>query len=251
MQLPKYFMNKFLLLIIVLDCAASAKMSGHFYKVQGNVVDYGCSMSNSTTAEAGLDLSITCGSLCQRYVNCRFFCFIKSTGLCGMFTAYVAVRWPGHPAFASTTTYDACYTSWGDPRDIVKTNSPFTYSSNEMGSYPKYGTDGYACLTTPAYFSTLMTTNTFSQIDLEQTTRVQAVILVTAWIGLIQDMDVILSNTSDYNLGQKIGRVNGIAPAWSPYTIVTNTSTAGRYLTFFTAMYGFLGFAEVQVIPQP
>ncbi|XP_047736128.1 uncharacterized protein LOC125177781 [Hyalella azteca] len=184
--------------------------------------------------------------MCQQNTSCHFFCLVNGTGTCALFKAYVAVRWPGHPASASTTTYDACYTSWGDPRDIVKTNSPFTYSSVDHS--PSYATDGYACLS-PKYFVTRNLPNSSSQIDMEYVTRVQKVIFATAFP--FTGMDVILSNTSDYSQGQNIGRLDVSTPEWSTYTLVTNTSAAGRYITLYQAATSYHGYAEIQVIPQP
>ncbi|XP_047739675.1 uncharacterized protein LOC125178896 [Hyalella azteca] len=248
MKFTKYFSPKLALLMTALACTTQAQVADFFFKVGGNIVKNECLLTTAVTASTRP--RVACSSLCLQKVNCHFFCIRNGNGLCALFKAFVAVRWPGHPASASTTTYDACYTSWGDPRDIVKTNSHFTYSSVWGSLDPKSATDGYACAA-PAFFATQSQPNSFTQIDMELTTRVQTVIIATTLGSEMANMDVILSNTSDYNLGQKIGRVDGAPPHWSTCTIVTNTSVAGRYITTFWAATGYHSYAEIQVVPLP
>ncbi|XP_047739680.1 uncharacterized protein LOC125178897 isoform X1 [Hyalella azteca] len=250
MKSNKYPSRVFLLHLILLGCTAGSQVTTLFSKVRGNVVEYQCRLATRVPASTTfLGLHSACSLMCQQTEDCRFFCTLESTGACALFKAFVAVRWQGHPTSGTSTTYDACYTSWGDPRDIVKTNSPFTFSSNSLAFPQRYATDGYACLVPYSIFATNLETNSYSQIDLEQISRVQAVIVATSEITYIKDMDVLLSNTSDFTLGQKIGRVNGYTPYWSTYTINTNTSVAGRYITFYTAQYSIHGYADIQVIP--
>ncbi|XP_047736617.1 uncharacterized protein LOC125177933 [Hyalella azteca] len=240
----------FWVLLVLLDSVMGGQVTSLFSKVGGSFVEKECLLSTVVPATTGMDLRRACSSICMLTASCSFFCSLTSTGTCALFKAFVAVRWQGHQVSTTGTKYDACYTSWGDPRDIVKTNSPFTYSTALTIYYPQFATDGYACVA-PAYFVTGLYTNSFSQIDLQQTTRVQKVIAATAWPRHIIDMDVILSNTSDFNLGQKIGRVVGDTPAWSTYTIVTNSSVAGRYITFYQIAMNHHGYADIQIIPQP
>ncbi|XP_047738712.1 uncharacterized protein LOC125178593 [Hyalella azteca] len=256
MKLTKYSTWDFLLQLIMLECATGVIVSRHFSKIRGSFVEpLHCDLTTPQVPASTKFLGPrrACGLMCQNTADCRFFCLLESKGTCSLFSAYVAVRWQGHPPSPSGTAFDACYTSWGDPRDVVKTTSPFNYSSVYPGASASFvhAIDGYACAETKNRFITELASNSSSQIDLEQVTRVQTVIVATANGDYIEDVDVFLGNTTDFTLGQKIGRVDGLVPSWSTYTINTNTSVAGRYLTFFMAPYSYHGYADMQVIPLP
>ncbi|XP_018007151.1 uncharacterized protein LOC108664963 [Hyalella azteca] len=256
MKLTKFSAWDFLLKLLLLECATGILVSRRFSKIRGSFVEHHyCDLATPQvpTSTKFLGLRGACSLMCQNTADCRFFCLLESKGTCSLFSAYVAVRWQGHPPSPSGTAFDACYTSWGDPRDVVKTTSPFNYSSVYPGASTSFvhAIDGYACEEPGNRFVTIPGANCSSQIDLEQITRVQTVILATANGDYIEDMDVFLGNTTDFTLGQKIGRVDGRLPAWSTYTINTNTSVAGRYITFFMALPRYHGYAEVQVIPLP
>ncbi|XP_047740644.1 uncharacterized protein LOC125179233 [Hyalella azteca] len=246
---PVVHISAFMLLLMLVGGATGVLLSNHFSKVIGNVVNNECLLTTAVAAPVPLGLRGACSLMCQQNSSCHFFCFFKSNSTCALFRAFVAVRWQGHPVSASTTTYDACYTSWGDPRDIVKTNSPFAYSSILVAGSQSYATDGYAC-NPPIHFVTLRQSNSYTQIDMQKMERVHTVIVATAWPDHFSDLDVILSNTTDFNLGKKIGRVDGDTPSYSTYSFDTNTSVAGRYITFFQAPYDYHGFADIQLIPE-
>ncbi|XP_047736532.1 uncharacterized protein LOC125177914 [Hyalella azteca] len=249
MKVSKYF-QEFLMLLVVLERATGLQVSNLFSKVLGTTIDNNCRLALQVPASTKfLGLRGACSLMCMQNKNCRFFCTLKSTGACALYSAYVAVRWPGQVG----VTYDACYTSWGDPRDILKTNSPFNFSTNYPTFHDNYihATDGYSCSEIQNRFGTELRSNSYSQIDLEQITRVQTVIFATANLGFLEDVDVYLSNTSDFTIGEKIGRVDGKPPGWSSITISTNTSVAGRYITFFMAVNNYHGYAEIQIIPLP
>ncbi|XP_047737499.1 uncharacterized protein LOC125178245 [Hyalella azteca] len=252
MEVNKYCHN-FLMLLVVLGRVTGSQVSGYFSKIRGNVVDKkNCFLKVLALSELQSQRPLMpCGLFCQQTANCRFFCTLKSTGQCALYSSFVAVRWQGDAPSSSTTTYDACYTSWGDPRDIVKTNSPFSYSSVYAALYETGGTDGYACSAGRSYFLSNNLPFSFSQIDMEQITRVKAVIFATSFASYNIVVDVFLSNTSDYSIGQKIGRVPDNPPPVSTITVDTNTSVAGQFITFVSAPAVFYGYGEVQVIPLP
>lgn len=125
--------------------------------------------------------------------------FGADTRRCVTFSEYVAIRWRGSTI---GPFYTACYTSWGQVRDVLQVNNNVYVKTNNFAtpslSYPLDGITG--CDSCLGYLSRQGNNNYYS-VDLGGYVKVKKFIIATYRYQYFRNVFIYLGNSSDFEIG--------------------------------------------------
>lgn len=163
---------------------------------------------------------------------------------------YVSHHWEGDDN--GDDVYSACYTSWGNPNNIVNENSIVTVSSEYGGerweplnAINGIATGGRTCLG----FSSAEQSDPYWQLDMVTPKTVKEVIIFSEYTIYIRDTVVYLGNSSSFQSNPIFGTAE--EKDFTSMSLTPAAVSVGRYLTLvkYTSS-GYLVFCEIQVIVE-
>lgn len=152
--------------------------------------------------------------------------------------------------------YDECYTNWGDPNDVIRTDTPHsgTPGKNDM-LVSKNAFDGVGCGWPKGKRVTRYQAdtgeNSYLQIDLQIPRRIQEVTILVFRVFQFENVNIYLGNTNDYMNSSVYFQYATAKKNFSELVINGNSALEGRFLTFFKpdSTVNALGFFDLQVLP--
>ena len=164
-----------------------------------------------------------------------------------LYNWFVAIRWTGD---ATGTVYSACYTAWGNDRDVMTaTTTVNAMPSSSISSVITNIRKGISYCDSCKFYESGTTADNFIYAYLESFVTVKKIVLLPHWANRLHNIDVYVGNSTDATSSENVfvATVNADVN-FKEYVLVLTTPVSGHYVLLNKDDCGKVRLCQMQVI---